>query len=123
MLHGMEITTSHHLSAVLENNMPMQQKWNRNFLAPTVYHNLRNFHVKKFMWSIFAFKNFHRILVAYEIFLVSDFFHMCVAACIMVELLSVFEGTTYIKMCGNASYWRMGVVNICSVNISWSLIS
>ena len=46
MLCGMKMTILHHLSAVLENKMPMQQKRNRNFLAPTVYRNSENFVLK-----------------------------------------------------------------------------
>ena len=57
--------------------------------------------------------------VAYEIFLTTDFFHKCVAARIMEEpsKLSCVRGYHVYQDVWDASYWRMGVINIRSVNI------
>ena len=66
------------------------------------------------------FKNFCRVQVACKIFLTSDFFHKCVVARIMEKLLrlSCVRGYHVYQDVQDASYWRMDVLNIRSVNIS-----
>ena len=63
--------------------------------------------------------------VAYEIFIISNFFHTCVAARSMEKLskLSCVRGYHIYQDVWDVCYWRMDVPNICSANILWNLIS
>ena len=69
-------------------------------------------------------KNFLYDAVSLWYFLTSDFFHTCVAAHIMEELsrLSCIQGYHAYQDARDASYWRMNLLNVISVNISWDLI-
>ena len=60
--------------------------------AHEYYCNSETFSIKKIVQKIFGvkkflvLKNFSRMRVAHKTLLSSDFFHMCVAACMMEEL-------------------------------------